>query len=233
MEGILGLHSRPPENVEQIVSKVSNRLRQKNPHVHILNLSTLQAFAYWGANAITLTKGMITHLDEKHLEAIVSHEIGHLKESLSKQIYLRFACAPLIGLAAYFPVVEQSNLGMYIVVAVTCWFAAGYLALPTRSFDPRAFEKRADEKAVENLSPEIYATALERIYEIHLIPAVLEPEDSPTHPNLYDRIKAAGVEPAYARPEQPSVNLRTLTLIFPLSGTVALAYGVIEAGWFH
>ena len=46
-----------------------------------------------------------------------------------------------------------------------------------------------------------YARALEKIYEANLLPVVLR--EKRVHPDLYDRLVAAGATPAYARPKPP------------------------------
>jgi len=65
-------------------------------------------------------------------------------------------------------------------------------------------ERRADAMATvhEGPSPGTYARALERLYQINQMPAVMPGKR--THPNLYDRLLAAGVTPAYPRPAAPA-----------------------------
>jgi len=231
VERLLGLQESPPERLKQIVSAVSTRLGRSEPRVRVLSWSAVQAFAYMGADTITVSRGALECLSDAHLEAAVAHEIGHLQETPTKQLLLNLSGMPLIGLAAYFPIVEQYNVGVYVVTVIACWWAGGFVALSARGLDPKALEKRADEVAQGHVAPGIYAAALERVHQVHLVPVVLDHEDSPKHPSLYDRMKAAGVAPAYERPEPPSVNLRTLAVAFPLVGTVALVATAISAGF--
>ena len=61
-------------------------------------------------------------------------------------------------------------------------------------------EHRADAQATESqVSPGVYARALEKLYQANLVPAVLRSKRM-THPHLYDRMIQAGVTPDYARP---------------------------------
>jgi hypothetical protein len=63
---------------------------------------------------------------------------------------------------------------------------------------------------------EAYARVLERIYALNGIPAVMRGALG-AHPSLYDRMRAAGVEPAFARPEPPPRMLVPLVVCFTLA----------------
>lgn len=68
----------------------------------------------------------------------------------------------------------------------------------------RRMEERADRVACEHMhDAAAYASALERLHEHNLVPAVLG-KGRKTHPDLYDRMTAAGVTPSYPRPDPPS-----------------------------
>jgi hypothetical protein len=67
----------------------------------------------------------------------------------------------------------------------------------------RKMEKRADSQAAGwEPAAGVYARALEKIYQANLAPAVLRSKRA-VHPDLYDRILAAGVTPDYPRPDPP------------------------------
>jgi predicted Zn-dependent protease len=66
-------------------------------------------------------------------------------------------------------------------------------------------EKRADGIASNHEGDAgTYARALEKAYRFNLTPVVLRKENKGVHPDLYDRLVAAGITPSYARPEPPS-----------------------------
>jgi len=68
----------------------------------------------------------------------------------------------------------------------------------------RRMEVRADGVArAHEGDAGTYAGALEKIYRANLIPAVLA-KGRRVHPDLYDRLLAAGVQPSYPRPRPPS-----------------------------
>jgi tetratricopeptide (TPR) repeat protein len=64
-------------------------------------------------------------------------------------------------------------------------------------------ERRADRVAHgHEVQPGRYASALEQLYRENLAPVVM-PQRRAIHPHLYDRMTAAGAEPAYPRPAPP------------------------------
>ena len=64
-------------------------------------------------------------------------------------------------------------------------------------------DRRADSEAILRQTDEgNYARALEKLYRINLIPAVM-PARGQIHPHLYDRMLAAGVTPDFPRPKPP------------------------------
>jgi hypothetical protein len=68
----------------------------------------------------------------------------------------------------------------------------------------RRMERRADAVAHHHdPAPGTYARALERVYAFNVMPAVIGARGA-AHPDLYDRMLAAGVTPDYPRPRRPS-----------------------------
>jgi hypothetical protein len=64
----------------------------------------------------------------------------------------------------------------------------------------KTWEARADAHVHEHVEdPTVYARALEKLHEDNLAPAVTHREG--THPHLYDRMLAAGLQPGYPRPQ--------------------------------
>ncbi len=99
----------------------------------------------------------------------------------------------------------------------------------------RLMESRADDQAkrhsagqAESADPAgsaleqnlIYAGALEKLYRHNLVPAVL-PGRGLSHPNLYDRLTAAGVKPSFPRPAAPPRGPLALATGLALAGLIA------------
>jgi hypothetical protein len=83
-----------------------------------------------------------------------------------------------------------------------------------------ALEKRADSAGQAHEGEAgTYARALEKLYQINLMPAVTRSWFL-THPHLYDRLLAVGITPDYPRPRPPSRWRAKVALAFMLLGTV-------------
>ena len=113
------------------------------------------------------------------------------------RVLVAAALAPLaliVPLVAMFGAVGVAPIILWLVVLLRTW---AYVSL--------RLELRADAAAHGDVGGETYARALERLYEVNLIPAVIS--GTKTHPCLYDRMLAAGVEPSYPRPEPPAASV--------------------------
>jgi hypothetical protein len=76
-------------------------------------------------------------------------------------------------------------------------------------------EKRADEAAVGyQLDASIYAQALARLYEANQMPAIMPRRwFVAPHPDLYDRMLAAGLTPDFAKPLPPRRRALVVSLL--------------------
>ena len=107
-----------------------------------------------------------------------------------------------------------------------------FLALVRRRVSHR-MEERADKIAIEckHINPEVYARALERLYQTNQMPAVTPSRANKTHPDLYDRMLAAGVTPDFPKPK-PARSLNWINCLV-LAGLFVLPVfiGVIKTLW--
>jgi Zn-dependent protease with chaperone function len=84
----------------------------------------------------------------------------------------------------------------------------------------RRMEKRADKAAAsQEESAGTYARALEKLYQKNQMPAVNESRRK-THPHLYDRMLAAGIQPDFPRPKPPNGFSTVYALLWVLIGAV-------------
>ena len=138
----------------------------------------------------------VAALDDEELRAICRHELAHLNEGRAL-IFLRVAQTPLSLLPFIFTPAFFGSLGPFAILApLLSWL------LLHRFFTRLSLrlEKRADDAARRGSESPAYAKALEHIYRNNLLPAVLPRKAARTHPDLYDRMLAAGVTPDYPRP---------------------------------
>jgi Zn-dependent protease with chaperone function len=193
----LGLLQPPPERLSQIVSDVSARMHVPVRGVWMLRSSAAQALALPYTGDLLFTKRLLDICPDNEIAAICAHELGHLCES-------KFARAGrLLGGFIYLPWAFIRPLRHILDDwAFLILFAISWSALIFVRKHSRRLETRADSLAREQeLDAGTYASALSRIYEANLMPAVMPKKKARTHPDLYDRLVAAGAQPEYPRPE--------------------------------
>jgi Zn-dependent protease with chaperone function len=188
----------PPERLVHAVNSVAERMKLPVPKLYQLRTYGANALAYPLNHTLLVTEGALKALSDEELGAVCAHEFAHLNEP-RKILLMRglsaFALLPAIFLK---PIIEAWGPAGCLMIGVLVLMVARL----TTHFR-RRMEVSADAVATthEGESPGVYARALERIYEINHIPAVLA--GALTHPNLYDRLEASGVTPAYPRPAPP------------------------------
>lgn len=157
------------------------------------------AMAAIASKELIFTTRLLEVASDDELRAITRHELAHLAESravLWRRIAGDLAIMPLIFLR---PAI--SNFGPPGLVAI---MAAVFLILALRSRMSQTLEKHADQQAIvpeESLG--IYARALETLYRTNQMPVVMKGTGLLNHPDLYDRMVAAGATPDYPRPKSP------------------------------
>jgi Zn-dependent protease with chaperone function len=173
---------------------------EKGPPIYEWKISTANAFAFPLSGHIVVTSPTTKLLRPEELSAIMSHEKGHLLETR----WISWArLGVLLSLAV--PVVIQNplqyRLGLelpgFLLVVSLLFFVVTQLFRRVAHQE----EQRADKEAEHDSNPGVYAKALEKIYRANLLPAVNAVKS--THPDLYDRMVAAGVTPDYPRPQKP------------------------------
>ena len=162
------------------------------------------AFAFPTTCELLFSDRLLEICTDEEISAICCHELAHLSESK------KVLAGRLLGSLAIFPVI--------FIIPSLHYFGLPGLLLPyvalfviarfSRSLSQR-MEKRADQMATDKQIGEgVYARALGKIYRENQIPAV-NVNNKQTHPHLYDRMLAAGINPDYPRPAKP----RRLTLM--------------------
>jgi Zn-dependent protease with chaperone function len=214
----LGLARPASARTCAIVDRVAARTGILPRRVYELAMPTANALALPLQRTVCVTDGMLAMLDDEEATAIVAHEVGHVGD--------RRALMPLTVVAVFAP---PAVLATRLMSSATILWALAFLWI-VAVFALRRLQRRrevhADSAARDALDdPRVYAHALERLYEVNVVPVV---GSRATHPDLYDRMLAAGVVPAYPRPARPS-RLRTIAatvagMAVAISGISALSY---------
>ncbi len=194
----LGLARPAPEHVQRIVRDVSERVDIEPQGVLELTYNDAQAFAFVHARVVAFSDVALRILNDRELAAICAHELAHLDEPRRIR-RLRFAAHLMFLPVAAAPLIPR-QFGLEAFVGALLGYTAVSLLFSRLS---QRMETRADRVGQESHEDAgIYASALERIYEYNLTPAVLG-QKRQTHPELYDRLIATGVQPDYPRPNSP------------------------------
>jgi Zn-dependent protease with chaperone function len=174
-----------------------------------------------------VTDAALAILDDDELSAICAPELAHLCEPRwvrAIRLSYGFLCGLYLSSVFLFrPLARSAGPEMYFLVLIGSPVAliliwTRFLRLVHR------MEVRADVLARQpEAAPGTYSRALEKIYEANLVPVVLGSKRR-THPELYDRLVAAGATPAYPRPEAPPRGPWRV-------GFLVMVFG-IAAGWF-
>jgi Zn-dependent protease with chaperone function len=209
--------TRAPPRLEAALSRaqalVGDGVRTR---LLVLPIASVNAFAFQLTRTIGVTRGALEHLSDAELEAVLAHELGHLREPAAV-VLLRTLVAVSIPLAlVILPTVLRLG-GEWAWLAP--WPFVLVVLVLFRQVQ-RALERRAD--AVAHGVSAAYAAALETVYRTNATPAVLG--RSAMHPDLLDRMAAAGVTPEWPRP-RPVPSIRALIALLVVLAAAAFAGG--------
>jgi Zn-dependent protease with chaperone function len=212
---IFGRYKPADARLAGIVAGVAGRMNLRPRHVWLYTSPRANARALPLIKGVMFSTRLMESLSDDQIASVAAHELAHLTEPRrvtalrSVQSMLFF---PLIFVR---PLVAMGAGGPMLA----CILVAGVLVLPggLRRMR-RRMEIRADAIATANQSEQAtYARALEKIYEINQTPAVMR-GNRRTHPNLYDRMIAAGVTPDFPRPDPPPAFTPTAFILLLTSG---------------
>jgi Zn-dependent protease with chaperone function len=216
---VFGLIRPPPERLSRIVGEVSREMGVSVRATWAWRSANSNALALVTTRELAFTEKLLETLPDDEIRAICAHEIGHLTESRWVLAARLIGGLWLLPLVLVKPVVTQYGLDDFALLALACWLLR---FLPRRLF--RRMEKRADSVAVASLADSgVYARALERMYRTNQMPAVLPRRRGAPHPDLYDRMTAAGVVPDYPRPAPPKSRSWTSWAMAAVAAALAIA----------
>ena len=157
---------------------------------------------------LLVTRGLADTLGDDALTAVLAHEYAHLSEG-PRVLAARVTAA----LAIVFPLLLARPVAVtFGLPALVVALGVGFAVAITMGRVARRMEERADHAGGAHADPGVYAAALEAIYRMNLMPAVM-PGRGRAHPHLYDRLLAAGVTPAWPRPAAPSRAARIVGML--------------------
>ena len=207
---LFGVLQPATESLKVLVTEVSEKMQVPVRATWILSTYVGNAFALPQTRQLIFTDKLLETLSREETKAICAHELGHLSESRGVILVRGLAAFAFYPLIFVRPLGALNDYGAFWILFVAC-----FLLLLIGSRVARRMEKRADKIAVESVADgAIYAQALERLYEINLTPAVMSRRTTKIHPNLYDRMMAAGVTPDFPKPLPPQRQSWTSSLMY-------------------
>jgi Zn-dependent protease with chaperone function len=192
------------------------------PRAYEMDMRMANAFAFVWGRALCFTSGALHVLSDDEIESIACHEMAHLQEDKRTRVLrmVPYAALLLAGMVVPFGLTDTDVSRSFIFVVPVVW-------LLVRRFT-RKLESRADDVAHQHqLETEAYARALFRLYEADALPAAHSNHGS--HPQLYDRLVAVGMQPDFPRPKPPA----RVWVAIPLLALFAVIFFAINARERH
>lgn len=188
----------PDLRLERLVDEMALKTGIKPRRVYYGESPLARAAALIYLRSLVFTSRVLEVLTDDELRSIILHELAHLREPLLPRLSRLIPTLALMLITLVRPVMHQFETGGLfglILVMVMLLKLAQRIA--------RRMEHHADDAAIQgSLDPAVYARALEKLYEVNQMPAVMR-GNKMIHPHLYDRMLAAGVTPDYPRPQPP------------------------------
>jgi Zn-dependent protease with chaperone function len=215
---VLGLARPARDRVKQVVARSAERVGVVTRGVFEVDWNVVNALVYPPSRRLVFTSKAIQLLSDADLNVICGHELGHLSEPFAIR-WLRVST--VVGtttlLVIVRPLAMELGVGM-LAAALIGLFAWCFVIVQIA----RRMERRADAVAQANEAAEWqYACALESIYRHNLVPPVMGIRGQ-LHPELYDRLIAAGRTPDYLRPKPPRKIWSVIAIISGIAPFVAL-----------
>lgn len=199
------------ERLRNIADRATQQSGVTPRYVWLADSPIANAVAYPIINAVTFTGRTMELLDDDECLALMYHEYGHLREPWSVRLMR------ILPTLAYFVLIfARPMTHTFGVAGVALLFIILFLMQHATTKIMRRMEHRADDLA-NTLAPDptVYARAMEKLHEASQIPAVMAGKNM-IHPDLYDRMKQAGLSPSYEPPLPPD----------PVSGMTVLVIGI-------
>jgi Zn-dependent protease with chaperone function len=194
-----GLLVPAPKPFTEIVQRAAQRCGVRVRNIWMLRSPAGYAAALPSTGDLIFSQGMLAQQTSDEIDAVCAHELAHLNESrwtIFLRVVITMWILPLVLVKPVFHGFGLTGVALLVLMAVFPLIIIGRRL-------GRRMEVRADLAAKEHqLEAGVYARALERLYEINQMPAVM-PSNRMIHPHLYDRLLAAGVTPGYPRPAKP------------------------------
>jgi Zn-dependent protease with chaperone function len=196
-----------PERLRTVAALAAADLGVPAPAVGTVRLPFANALADPAMRTVYVVPRTLDLLDDDGLRALLRHELAHFAQGAALRRHAAVAVATLAACSLLFPIYRSCG-GVACLATLVAIFGA--LLLANRLLRAEKLERAADAVAhADGTDGRAYARALETLYRAALLPARMRRVDAPQHPDLYDRLLAAGVVPNFPSPPPPPRYVRT------------------------
>ena len=186
-----------PPALEARAQRIAEESNAPFRGIHLSRATAHNALALPVSSELVVSESLVRELDEAELDAILRHEMDHLREPAWMTMgRIVSANAHGVLLLAKPAVGTFGGPGLGALTLAWLLLSMGFGRLA------RKFERKADAHGA-GADPMAFASALLKMHRKALIPAVLERPG--THPHLYDRLIACGFTPDFPRPKPANV----------------------------
>lgn len=191
---LFGLLKPADEKLRVLVEDESRQTGIRVRSVLLIKSEMSLAYALPATKTVLFTTRLMNVLSNDEVRSVCAHELAHLAERPAIIVLRHAMWFVFLPWVLFKPVfVTYGPAGCAVLVAISLGVQQVMMRVS------RALEKRADKVATENQAEAgVYARALLALYKDNLIPAVLSRRR--THPDLYDRMLAAGITPDFPKP---------------------------------
>lgn len=209
--GWIGILKPAPRALTDMVHQLAELMKVKGKvRVFVVQWAMVNGLAWQRKHAVAFTRPLLEVMDENEVRAVAAHELAHLLEPpWARRIRTAhlFAYLPLVPLAKY-----GGTPGALAALLLLVTFFLGYVRFACRF---EQYADRAESNAITD--PGAYARSMIVLHQANFTPAVMPGKQ--THPHLYDRLLAGGIQPDFPRPRAPS---RAKPLLAALTMTFAV-----------
>lgn len=221
---LLGLFRDADERLLRAAASAAFRAGVAPPVAVVMTCHVPVAFAIPLRRILVFSDSALALFDDAELESVAAHETGHLTESRSVTFQRVSGLFFFTLLMAGPSLAGEGGRTAFFAVLFSLLALVAVGAFSHRT--SRRMEARADAQAAAHAEGGVYASALEKMHEAALAPAVLGSRNA-THPDLWDRMIAAGAPPAWPKPAPPAGGrVGRFALVF----LCALVFVAAEAG---
>ncbi|MCA9801204.1 MAG: M48 family metalloprotease [Cyanobacteria bacterium HKST-UBA02] len=184
-----------PEKLRAYSEIARNSDRKADPKVRAMLVKQCCAYSHAGRDVVFMCPIVMQELSMKEADAIIAHELGHIKHAHFQIHLVMRAVATLVAIAmtvALAPLFVTAGGSLNFFAVFFCLTVCGLLMTALRNFFARQFERKADEFAVRATGDaETFKSALSRVVELRNYDTERAPSLLDTHPSLPERFRIA------------------------------------------